>query len=194
MIGVLRRTVVSDWHFENLCGSHLQTKMVVLVSWKLKKQYCFTLLFWGRAHFCLWSAQCICCFFNKVQNNLFVIVSRVKWRLRGSFLLLEKMPPEMLCQDHFWGELWLLDSGVGCDIIWHYCINIEYSTYGYQYGNFVDTVCGPVLNLIVCLFVCLFALVWEHHSYQKPRNKIFVHYCIVIFLLTVKIVAYPGMC
>ena len=37
VIGVLRRTVVSDWSFDNLCGSHLQSQVVVLVSWKLKK-------------------------------------------------------------------------------------------------------------------------------------------------------------
>ena len=36
--GVLRRTVVSDWRFDNLCGSHLQSQVVVLVSWKFKKQ------------------------------------------------------------------------------------------------------------------------------------------------------------
>ena len=29
--GVLRRTVVSDWRFDNLCGSHLQSQVVVLV-------------------------------------------------------------------------------------------------------------------------------------------------------------------
>ena len=34
--GVLRRTVVSDWRFDNLCGSHLQSQVVVLVSWKFK--------------------------------------------------------------------------------------------------------------------------------------------------------------
>ena len=34
VIGVLRKTVVSDWHFDNLCGSHLQSQVVVLVSWK----------------------------------------------------------------------------------------------------------------------------------------------------------------
>ena len=36
VIGVLRRTVVSDWRFDNLCGSHLQSQAVVLVSWKFK--------------------------------------------------------------------------------------------------------------------------------------------------------------
>ena len=36
VIGVLRRTVVSDWRFDNLCGSHLQSQVVVLVSWKFK--------------------------------------------------------------------------------------------------------------------------------------------------------------
>ena len=36
VIGVLRRTVVSDWRFDNLCGNHLQSKVVVLVSWKFK--------------------------------------------------------------------------------------------------------------------------------------------------------------
>ena len=36
VIGVLRRTVVSDWRFYNLCGSHLQSQVVVLVSWKFK--------------------------------------------------------------------------------------------------------------------------------------------------------------
>ena len=30
--GVLRRTVVIDWRFDNLCGSHLQSQVVVLVS------------------------------------------------------------------------------------------------------------------------------------------------------------------
>ena len=34
VIGVLRRTVVIDWRFDNLCGSHLQSQVVVLVSWK----------------------------------------------------------------------------------------------------------------------------------------------------------------
>jgi len=36
VIGVLRRTVVSDWRFDNLCRSHLQSQVVVLVSWKFK--------------------------------------------------------------------------------------------------------------------------------------------------------------
>ena len=36
VIGVLKRTVVSDWRFDNLCGSHLQSQVVVLVSWKFK--------------------------------------------------------------------------------------------------------------------------------------------------------------
>ena len=36
VIGVLRRTVVSDWRFDNLCGSHLQSQVGVLVSWKFK--------------------------------------------------------------------------------------------------------------------------------------------------------------
>ena len=36
VIRVLRRTVVSDWRFDNLCGSHLQSQVVVIVSWKLK--------------------------------------------------------------------------------------------------------------------------------------------------------------
>ena len=36
VIGVLRRTVVSDWRFDNLCGSHLQSQVIVLVSWKFK--------------------------------------------------------------------------------------------------------------------------------------------------------------
>ena len=36
VIGVLRRTVVSDWRFDDLCGSHLQSQVVVLVSWKFK--------------------------------------------------------------------------------------------------------------------------------------------------------------
>ena len=36
VIGVLRRTVVIDWRCDNLCGSHLQSQVVVLVSWKLK--------------------------------------------------------------------------------------------------------------------------------------------------------------
>ena len=31
VIGVLRRTVVSDWRFDNLCGGHLQSQVVVLV-------------------------------------------------------------------------------------------------------------------------------------------------------------------
>ena len=34
--GVLRRTVFSDWRFDNLCGSHLQSQVVVLFSWKFK--------------------------------------------------------------------------------------------------------------------------------------------------------------
>ena len=36
VIGVLRRTVVIDWRCDNLCGSHLQSQVVVLVSWKFK--------------------------------------------------------------------------------------------------------------------------------------------------------------
>ena len=36
MIGVLRRTVVIDWRFDNLCESHLQSQVVMLVSWKFK--------------------------------------------------------------------------------------------------------------------------------------------------------------
>ena len=32
VIGVLRRTVVGDWLFDNLCGSHLQSQVIVLVS------------------------------------------------------------------------------------------------------------------------------------------------------------------
>ena len=36
LIGVLRRTVVSDWIFDNLCGSYLQSQMVLLVSWKFQ--------------------------------------------------------------------------------------------------------------------------------------------------------------
>ena len=34
VIGILRRTVVSDWRFDNLCGGYLQSQVVVLVSWK----------------------------------------------------------------------------------------------------------------------------------------------------------------
>ena len=36
VIGVLRRTVVINWRFDNLCESHLQSRVVVLVSWKFK--------------------------------------------------------------------------------------------------------------------------------------------------------------
>ena len=36
VIQVLRGTVVSDWRFDNLCGSHSQSHVVVLVSWKFK--------------------------------------------------------------------------------------------------------------------------------------------------------------
>ena len=36
VIGVLRRTVVCDWRFDNLCGCHLQSQVIVLVSWKFK--------------------------------------------------------------------------------------------------------------------------------------------------------------
>ena len=36
VIGVLRSTVVSDWCFDILCGSHLLSQVVVLVSWKFK--------------------------------------------------------------------------------------------------------------------------------------------------------------
>ena len=36
VIGFLRRTVVSNWRFDNLCGSHLQSQVVVLVSGKFK--------------------------------------------------------------------------------------------------------------------------------------------------------------
>ena len=34
VIGVLRRTVVCDWRFDNPCWSHLQSQVIVLVSWK----------------------------------------------------------------------------------------------------------------------------------------------------------------
>ena len=34
--GVLRRTVVSDWRLHNLCGSHLKSQVVALISWKFK--------------------------------------------------------------------------------------------------------------------------------------------------------------
>ena len=33
---VLRRTVVCDWRFDDLCGSHRQSEVTVLVSWKFK--------------------------------------------------------------------------------------------------------------------------------------------------------------
>jgi len=33
VIGVLRRTVVSDWRFDNLCGGRLRSRVVVLVGW-----------------------------------------------------------------------------------------------------------------------------------------------------------------
>ena len=36
VIGVQRRTVVCDWCFDNLCRSHLQSQVIVLVSWKFK--------------------------------------------------------------------------------------------------------------------------------------------------------------
>ena len=36
VVGVLRRTLVCDWRFDNLCGSHLQSQVIVLVSWKFK--------------------------------------------------------------------------------------------------------------------------------------------------------------
>ena len=36
VIGVLRRTAVGDWRFDNLCGSHLQRQVIVLVIWKFK--------------------------------------------------------------------------------------------------------------------------------------------------------------
>ena len=36
VIGVLRRTVVIDWRFDSLCGSHLKSQVLVLVSWKFK--------------------------------------------------------------------------------------------------------------------------------------------------------------
>ena len=36
VIGALRRTVVIDWRFDNLCRSHLQSQVVELVSWKFK--------------------------------------------------------------------------------------------------------------------------------------------------------------
>ena len=36
VIRVLRRTVVGDWLFDNLCGSHLQSQVILLVSWKFK--------------------------------------------------------------------------------------------------------------------------------------------------------------
>ena len=42
--GVLRRTVVSDWRFDNLRGSHLQSQVVVLVSWKLQGFWIFNWL------------------------------------------------------------------------------------------------------------------------------------------------------
>ena len=36
MIGALRRTVVCDWCFNSLRGSHLQSQVMVLVSWKFR--------------------------------------------------------------------------------------------------------------------------------------------------------------
>ena len=36
VIGVLRRTVVCNLHFNNPCWSHLQSQVIVLVSWKFK--------------------------------------------------------------------------------------------------------------------------------------------------------------
>ena len=36
VIGVLRRTVVGGCRFDNLFGSHLQSQVIVLVSWKFK--------------------------------------------------------------------------------------------------------------------------------------------------------------
>ena len=36
VIGVLRKTVVCDWRFDNLCGSNLHSQVIVLVSWKFK--------------------------------------------------------------------------------------------------------------------------------------------------------------
>ena len=35
VIGVLRR-IVSDWRFDNLYGNHLQSQVIVLVSWKFE--------------------------------------------------------------------------------------------------------------------------------------------------------------
>ena len=35
-LGAWGRTVVCDWHFDNLCGGHLQSQVIVLVSWKFK--------------------------------------------------------------------------------------------------------------------------------------------------------------
>ena len=50
VIGVLRRTDVSDWRFDNLCRSHLQSQVVVLVSWKLFRWKWFQLkIIWAHS-------------------------------------------------------------------------------------------------------------------------------------------------
>ena len=36
VIGVLRGTVVCNWRFVNLCGSHLQSQVIVIFSWNFK--------------------------------------------------------------------------------------------------------------------------------------------------------------
>ena len=49
--GVLRRTVVYDWRFDNLCGSHLRGQVIVLVSWKFNWLENFQL---SKTVSCLW--------------------------------------------------------------------------------------------------------------------------------------------
>ena len=36
VIGLLRRTIVGEWRFDNLYGSRFQSQVIVLVSWRFK--------------------------------------------------------------------------------------------------------------------------------------------------------------
>ena len=50
VIGVLR-TVVCDWRFDNLCASHLQSQVIVFVSWKFKspgKRFDWSIVAFGK--------------------------------------------------------------------------------------------------------------------------------------------------
>ena len=52
MIGVLRRTVVIDWRFDNLCGSHLQSQSHLT-------RFCLSLTHYGRGKFLVIIFECV---------------------------------------------------------------------------------------------------------------------------------------